>query len=132
MSKHETTRAYARARREWPGLVVKNYTPRHRGYPDLTLVHGRVVFAEVKWLARPDATPALAPLQLDWLNRLASHGAFALALGAHAAGWRAWRAPLPHSFSQASVNGRCLLPPWWAGASLAELAGFISSGVTPR
>lgn len=120
----ELTRAYARVKREWPGLAVRQHQPRNKGWPDFVLVDKYVIFAEVKWLDRRDQLPEPAPMQFHWMNQLHAHGALGLILCAHdkeghdlgmtdQQGWVAWQGPFARAVGQ---------HPWWAGKHLRELA----------
>jgi len=120
----ELTRAYARIKRQWPGLAIRQHQPRIKGWPDFILIGGRVIFAEVKWLSKNTQVPCLAPMQSHWLNLLHKNGAHAFLLGCWVNGWIAWSAPFERVVFNVGVFPST--DPWWVGKSLVNLSDQLS------
>lgn len=119
----ELSVAYARIKREWPGLVIRQHQPRTVGWPDFILVHqGMVIFTEVKWIEKPTR---LEPMQASWLIKLQEHGAISMVLGCYQEGWVAWR----DHFYRLATPGLLEVESgkdWWRGPHLTGLASRLA------
>lgn len=114
----EVKHAYARLKREWPGLALRQHQPRSRGVQDFTLIYeGTVIFAEVKWLD-VDKPATLTRKQAQHLDVLRAAGASACVLAwddTHKL-WVIWRGPFMHLTEQSLNPGHGL--PWGSFDSL--------------
>lgn len=132
----EISVAYARLRKQWPGLVVRQHQPRNKGWPDFVLIDECVAFVEVKWFIDYEQCPYVEPAQWAWLNKLAQHGALGLVLCGYdkqgswfglerCPGWVAWRAPLIREFTKRRVDRLAFPEPYWVGSHLNDLSEYI-------